>query len=169
MSVKNELIYDPLTYANTNYDKTEHRGIESEIEFKPMEKLTFSAGYTLTEAFFEGGVYNNNQIPMVPRHKIFTSVSFSPGINWQIDTTARYISKQYFINDQAHLYSPLKEFVTFDSKLSYNLKNASFYIGINNLFDERYSEFGAISTVYNEKGYYPAPGRNFFIGASLKF
>jgi iron complex outermembrane receptor protein len=171
MSVRNELYYDPnpLTSSNTNYDKTLHRGLETECEFAPNEKVTVLSGYAFTEAFFNGGTYNHNQIPMVPRHKVFAKLSVKPNAAWNISTVAQYNGRKYFINDQSNSYSPLKDYLTVDARIAYNLKKGSVYIGINNIFDSRYSDYGAISTVYNEKGYYPAPGRNIVTGASLKF
>lgn len=169
MSVRNELFYDPLTYTNTNYGKSKHRGGEAEIEYAASKRLKLIGGYAFTEAFFDGGTYNRNQIPLVPRHKIFVSANYKPAEKWLLSTTARYCGKQNFINDQAHDYTPLKEFATLDAKLSYALKFGSIYAGVNNIFDARYSEYGAISTVYNEKGYYPAPGRNFLCGATVEF
>ena len=59
--------------------------------------------------------------------------------------------------------------ITLDLKISYKFSKANFFIGLNNVFNEKYSEYGAISTVYNERGYYPSPGRNFTLGGSLKF
>jgi outer membrane receptor protein involved in Fe transport len=63
----------------------------------------------------------------------------------------------------------MKEFVTTDVRAAYTQKNWKLFAGIKNLFAAEYCEYGAISTMYNERGYYPAPGRNFFAGAELAF
>lgn len=179
MSVRNELYYDPLTYTNTNYDKTRHRGAEAEVEYALTKQVRVLGGYAYTRAFFDGGAYNRNQIPMVPLHKVFSSVSYRPAEQWLFSATGRYCARQYFINDQAHAYTPLKDFATLDAKASYSFKlggscarpclQGSVYAGVNNIFDARYSEYGAISTMYNEKGYYPAPGRNVVCGTTVEF
>ncbi|MDD5348316.1 MAG: TonB-dependent receptor [Candidatus Omnitrophica bacterium] len=169
MSVENELYYDPAAYTNRNYEKTIHRGIETELEFKPARDALLRAGYTFTEAYFNGGAYDKNQIPLVPRHRLFVVCGLVPveSLHWNIGLN--YASRQYFLNDQAHAYTRAKEYVTVDTNLAYTFKNATLFVGVNNIFDERYSEYAAISTVYNEKGYFPAPGRNYVVGATIKF
>jgi iron complex outermembrane receptor protein len=170
MKLKNELYYDPLLFENKNYDKTEHRGIEYALEWKYKDYLTVTGNYTFTEASFKGGTYNRNKIPIVPTHKASIGTALNLNPNWQFNMLLNYTGERYFINDQANNYPKLDDFITIDVKLSYKkYKNFSAYCGVNNLFDKEYSEYGAISTVYNERGYYPSPGRNFIIGGSLQF
>ena len=167
--IKNEIYYNPLTYINENYDSTQHRGIELSWNWGVLDNLTLRGNYAYSEAFFDGGVFNNNQIPAVPAHKAFFGLDWKIIEKWQLSTLFNYVGKQYFISDQAHNYPKLDDFITLDLKISYKLSKANFFIGLNNVFDEKYSEYGVISTVYNERGYYPSPGRNFILGGSVKF
>ena len=169
MKLKNELYFNPVTFNNENYDKTEHRGLEMGWKLNMLENLSLFGNYTFTEAILDRGMYNNNQIPAVPRHK----ATF--GLNWKITSRLHlngvlsYIGERYFISDQAHNYPKMDDFATADIKISYNFSAAEAFIGINNIFNDMYSEYGVISTIFNERGYYPSPGRNFTFGFSCRY
>ncbi|MCM8783999.1 MAG: TonB-dependent receptor [Candidatus Omnitrophica bacterium] len=169
MRLRNELYYDPLVYTNKNYDKTERRGIELFTEKKISNYLTLTGNYTFMEAIFREGSYSGNQIPLVPRHKFSIIGNLRLFEDWQLRSMLNYCGERYFINDQAHNYPPLDNYITLDLKLSYRIEQGNIYFTINNLFNKKYSEYGAISTVYNERGFYPSPERNFVIGVSYKF
>ncbi len=170
LRIKNELFFDPLTFENKNYDKTEHRGMELAMELKYKELFSVTPSYTFTEAFFKGGTYHGNQIPLVPRHKVSLGAAVSLPKACSLNILGTFTGPRYFINDQAHNYPKLDGFITVDAKLSWRpSKFCGLFFGANNLFDEDYSEIGAISTAYNERGFYPSPGRNFIAGVDLSF
>ncbi|MCF7873318.1 MAG: TonB-dependent receptor [Candidatus Omnitrophica bacterium] len=169
MNIKNELYYDPISFENRNYDKTRHRGVEFGFSWKPLEQLSFLSSYTYTSASFRGGDYNRNQIPMVPHHKASLSSTWQINKNWQLSTVLNYTGRRYFISDQSNEYPKMKDYLTVDLKGSYRFGNNRVFAGINDVFDKKYSEYGAISTMYNERGYYPSPGRNFIAGCSFRF
>jgi len=170
MRLRNELYYDPITFTNRNYDKTEHRGMEIFAKWRTWECLTIEGNYNFTEAIFKEGNYSGNQIPLVPRHKFSLIGGLDLFKRWQLNTVLNYCGERFFINDQMHDYPPLDDFLTVDVRLKYRFKEGGdIYFGINNLFNEKYSEYGAISILYNEPGFYPAPERNFIMGLSYKF
>ncbi|RKY29733.1 MAG: hypothetical protein DRP74_08315 [Candidatus Omnitrophota bacterium] len=169
MRIDNELYYDPLTYENKNYDKTKHRGLECEFKWQPFANFGFEANYTYTRAFFNGGTYNRNQIPLVPYHKGMAGITFKINEALQIKTLVNYLGERYFISDQAHQYPKMKDAIITDLKFSYKLKGLELFLSLNNIFDIDYSEFGAISTVYGERGYYPSPGFNLTLGTTVNF
>ena len=53
--------------------------------------------------------------------------------------------------------------------LSYSYKDLAVTFGINNVLNKKYSEYGAYSLMYLEKGYYPSPERNFSLKLEYKF
>ncbi|RJO63536.1 MAG: TonB-dependent receptor [Candidatus Omnitrophota bacterium] len=170
MRLRNELYYDPSTYENKNYDKTIHRGIEYSISWNALRNLKLSGQYTFTDAFFKGGSYRGHRIPLVPRHKASLGAVVNPLSKLSLALMLNFTGEQYFINDQAHNYPAMNDYTTLDLKLTFKpAGNASWFIGVNNVFDAQYSEYGAISTVYNERGYYPSPGRNIAAGGKIKF
>jgi len=169
MHLQDELYYDPMTYANGNYDKTIHRGFEGDVKQGLGKYLAARASYAYTRAFFDGGSYHGNQIPLVPSHRIGLGLDYKPFEPLTFSVDESYVARQRFINDQAHDYPQMKEFATTDIRAAFAKKNWKLFGGVKNIFGAEYCEYGAISTMYSERGYYPAPGRNFFAGAELSF
>jgi iron complex outermembrane receptor protein len=186
MNVEDELYYNstggPLGEGqNQNYDKTIHEGIESSLDVKLNDWLTFFGNYTLTKAFFDGGEYNKNEIPLVPRHKGSVALRFLLPKNIIFNITATYVGERYFLNDQANAYSRLNGYMVADTNLSWRCKDLSVTLGINNIFNKKYSEYAGvlvnagwesssgITWPAGSKFYYPSPERNFSLKLEYKF
>jgi len=180
MNVKNELYYKadggPTGYGqNENYDKTVHEGLESSLEAKLNDRITFFGNYTFTNAYFDGGQYNKNEIPMVPRHKGSLGLRLILPENITLNLTGNYVGKRYFLNDQANVYSRLNGYMIADANLSWHHKDLTVTLGINNLFDKKYSEHAGVllnaSGVYpaGSKFYFPVPERSFNMKLEYQF
>ena len=190
MNVKNELYYDSKAFLdmfgswtgkNTNYDKTIHEGLESSIDMKLNDWINFFGNYAFTRAYFDGGQYNNNEIPMVPRHKGSVGLRFLLYKNIALNITGNYVGKRYFLNDQANAYSRLNGYMVADTNLSWHRKDLTIAFGINNIFNKKYSEYAGvvvdnswescsgITWPAGSKFYYPSPERNFSLKLEYKF
>ena len=169
MHLQDELYYDPSTYSNGNYDKTTHRGFDAGVKQGMGKYLTARGSYAYTRAFFDGGSYNGNQIPLVPAHRIGAGIDYKVFEPLTLPLDETYVSRQRFINDQAHDYPQLKDYATTDVRATFAKKGWKVFGGVRNLFGAKYCEYGAISTVYSERGYYPSPERNWFAGAEYAF
>ncbi|MFC1658345.1 TonB-dependent receptor [Candidatus Omnitrophota bacterium] len=167
--IKNEIYLNPLTYNNENYGRTSRRGFELNFTWDAVDCLELSGNYTFTEAIFDKGVFDDKRIPAVPVNKASLGLNWRVARNWYLNGLLNYTGERYFISDQSNAFPKMEDYITVDIKISYKLADAVVFIGVNNIFNERYSEYGAISTVYNERGYYPSPERNFISGCSLKF
>ena len=166
---KNEIYFDPLTYANSNYDKTIHQGVELGARYSFLKRIKGLFNYSFTEAIFKGGAYAKNQIPMVPRHKLAIGFNIDLGKGFRFDLLENFVGSRRFISDQGHNYSPMKKYSTLDLKLSYDFNNFNIFFGINNVSNVKYSEYGVISIFSSEKAYYPSPERNFVAGGKVSF
>jgi iron complex outermembrane receptor protein len=189
MNMKDELYYNstggPLgSGQNENYDKTIHEGIESSLDAKLNDWLTFFGNYALTKAFFDGGQYSKNEIPLVPRHKGSVGLRFLLPKNITLNITGTYVGKRYFLNDQANAYSQLNGYMLADTNLSWRYKDITLTFGINNLFNKKYSEYAGamvrntwdsctgwpgITDPKGTKFYYPSPERNFSLKVDYAF
>jgi iron complex outermembrane recepter protein len=169
MNLKNELYYNPATYMNENYDKTRHQGIEAGFSSKLPWRLKLSGNYTFDQAVFKEGVYKGKDIPMVPEHKFnlglthFFTDFLSGGFSFN------YMSNRRFINDEANRWPSLKQAFRVDAKLSFEKSDYKISGGINNLFNEKFYEYGVCNANTGAVNYYPAIGRNFFMKISKKF
>ena len=169
MNVKNELYYnakDALVWGfwngkNANYDRTIHQGLECSGDLKLNEWFGFFGNYTFLNAFFDGGEYNKNEIPLAPRHKASLGLRLKLPKNISFNMIGTYVGKRYYLNDQANAYSRLNGYVVVDTNLSWSFDNLKFTFGINNLFNRKYSEYGGVNVDNGLKFYYPNPERNF--------
>jgi len=169
--IENELFYNPSTFGNENHPETLHQGIEIGCKAKPFEKLTLFGNFTYEEANFEKAPYNGNEIPAVPGYKghlgfrvddfTIPGLIFSAGYN--------YVGSSYVISDQANNFDKLDSYYTIDAKLAYKYKILKAFIGVNNLTDRKYSEYGVMDTFLTKRNFYPAPERNFFAGIQFDF
>jgi iron complex outermembrane receptor protein len=174
MELDDEIYYNPLGGplafgANENYDKTRHWGIELSAEAKPWEWLKLWANYTYTEAKIRGGAYSGNEIPGVPHHKVNFGIGVTPLEGLAIDIWANYVGERRFIGDQPNIFPKLNDYMTINAKVSYTWKFFTAFVGVNNILDEKYSEYGVYSWFRHQLAYYPSPGVNFSGGLSVKF
>ncbi len=191
MNVKDELYYDSKAFLdaygfswigkNTNYDKTVHEGLESSIDMKLNGWINFFGNYAFTKAYFDGGQYNKNEIPLVPQHKGSVGLRFLLPKNITLNVTGNYVGKRYFLNDQANAYSRLNGYMVADTNLSWCCKDLTVTFGINNIFNKKYSEYAGvvvdnswescsgITWPAGSKFYYPSPERNFSLKLEYKF
>ncbi len=158
-NVKNELYYKadggPTGYGqNENYDKTIHEGLESSLDAKLNDWLVFFGNYAFTKAYFNGGQHDNNEMPLVPRHKGSVGLRFLLPRNITLNLTGNYVGKRYYLNDQANGYSRLNGYMVADTNLSWSYKDATVVFGINNIFNKKYSEYAGV--LLSASGSYPA-------------
>jgi iron complex outermembrane receptor protein len=174
MELEHEIYYNPLGGpsgygANENYDKTRHAGIEFSAEAKPWQWLKLWANYTYTEAKITSGQYQGNDVPGVPHHKVNFGAGITPLEGLAIDVWANYVGERRFIGDQPNIFPKLNDYMTANAKISYTWRFFTAFVGVNNIFNEKYSEYGAYSWYRGQLAYYPSPGVNFLGGLSVKF
>ena len=169
IDTKNEIYYDPYLYINKNYeDDTNRRGLETQLNLTISKFISAYASYTFTKARFKGGEFDNKEIPAVPKH-IFTAGANIKIDNFLLNIDCRDIGKSRFISDQANNKGLVKGYFVTDIGCSYRHKYLNVYGKINNLFNEKYSEYAVRSAMYDTRNYYPSPERNFVVGIKFEF
>ena len=167
--VKNELYLDSTTYQNSNYPKTIHRGIEFRGDTAPLEWLKFFTCYSFTDAFFNGGPYDKRKIPAVPVHRWTAGADLRLRKYLTFAIVENYVGERYFISDEMNSFPRMAEYLVTDLKLTFAKNNYSFFVGLNNLFNEQYYEYGVVNVPLKVKNYYPSAGRNFAVGGTIQF
>jgi len=166
-----EIYYNPYTFSNGNYDKTKRQGIEAAIFIDPVKDFRISIQYSYTDARFDGGAFDDNKIPLVPRDKI----SFKSSYTWKNLTsniTLSYLSKRYLISDQKNDLPQLPGVTLIDVDFKYTLGKFDALFGIKNLTNKKYSEYGVASYPFGQPpraNYYPSPERSFYCGLSYNY
>ena len=82
---------------------------------------------------------------------------------------AIYVGERPFISDFSNHFSNQEDYLVVNTKLKYKWKNITAFLNINNITDEEYSEYGALSTFpITETAFYPSPKINFLAGVSIE-
>ena len=167
--IENEIYFDPLIFQNTNYDKTRHQGAVCEGRWAATDRVEVRANYTYTYARFGEGDFEDKMIPAVPKHKSSLRMDWHATEALYLDFLLTYVSEMYLISDLENAYARMNDYVTVDVKTRYLWKGAEFFVGVNNLFDAEYSEYGVVSNFAATRNFYPSPGRNVIAGCRVKF
>jgi iron complex outermembrane receptor protein len=146
-----------------------HNGVEAGFTALLISGLTLTGSYTYSDFTFEdfrsaAGDFSGNRLPGIPIHRLYGRVNYlkSSGFTSYIQATG---VDSYFV-DNANLEEN-DGYVVFDVRFGYAVRTARLQIlpilGLNNLFDVRYSSSVVINAV-GGRYYEPAPGRNFYLG-----
>lgn len=175
IDLNNEIFFDPATFANTNYNETRRRGIDvgqrtdvlKFVSVEQLDKLEFYANYTYLNAEFYKGVYDKNEIPMVPQNQVNAGLVFGFFKNYNASFNGRYIGNRYAINDQANARGKVKPLVVMDARLAFDRDPVEIFFAVNNLLDKKYNSYEVVFG--SARDHFPAPERNFTVGMNLKF
>ena len=167
----NEIYYNPYTYSNSNYDKTRRQGVEAAVYLTFTKNLTLDLLYSWTDATFDGGVFDGNRIPLVPRDKFSSKLTYT----WKgltANAILTYVGPRYLISDQANQLSMLPGVTLLDFNVKYAFKGAQAYFGIKNVTGKQYSGYGVASYPFGSppvRNFYPSAERQFMAGLSYSF
>jgi iron complex outermembrane receptor protein len=168
--IDNEIFYNPLTFSNENHPETLHQGLEVGIKGEFLEWLTMFGNYSYVEAEFERHPYQGNEIPAVPNHRLnlgFRIHDILPGLIFSADYN--YTGSRYAISDQANDFGEIDDYYTINGKISYEWKSINAFFGVNNLTNQKYSEYEVMDTFLTTRNFYPAPERNWTAGLAIDF
>jgi iron complex outermembrane receptor protein len=169
MNLDNEIFYDDATWTNKNYPKSQRKGFDLSLNFNPADNIIIKTGYRYTETKFKKGDYAGRIVPAVPKSKFLLGIEYKLLKYLSVHLDNIYVGKQYLINDLVNQTDKLDSYFLTNFKIEFDYKNISIFGGINNLFDESYSEYASTNAAGTTRLYYPSPGRNFIAGCSLKF
>ena len=164
---KDEIFFNPSTFSNENYPKTRRVGAEVGATFRPLQCLALWGNYSYTRSRLRNGPFSANDIPFVPTHKASAGADVHLGKGFLFDTRFNFVGSRHLISDFENTEDKLDKFYTVDTRLSYAFKGLKAFVGINNLFNRKYAEFG--SFVGGLQFFSPAPERNYMAGVSYAF
>lgn len=175
---KNEIYYDPTPSpfmgTNANYPETLHQGVEVGCTVDLFERLTLFGNYTYEKAVFEGGTYDGKDIPAVPRNKFNLGFRIHDVVPGALFTAVySYVGPSFLISDLDNQFPKLESYYTIDLRLSYTWKWINFFLGVNNLTDQKYSQYGLVGQypfgTPQQPLLYPATDRTWLGGIQLTF
>lgn len=168
--IKDELFFNLTTFTNENHPETLHQGIEIGAKVDLFKKMRVFGNYTYEKATFEKEPFENNDIPAVPRHKAnlgFRIYDVIPGLVFSADYS--FVGSSFFVSDASNEFEKLDKYYTLNARLFYQWTWLKAFVGVNNLTDQEYSEFGVIGGFPAAPLFYPAPERNWVAGVEAVF
>lgn len=176
MDLRDELFFNPLTFSNENYPRTRRRGLEMGLKANPLAWLHIWGNYGYVHPKLRGHDFSGNDIPGVPRHKgtLGTDIHFGKILRnnylkgLSFNGRANVIGSRHFISDWRNRVGRLDGYYTIDAKLSYEWKGLKAFVGVHNITNQKYAEYGVLNFL-GLPFYYPSPERNFIGGISYIF
>ena len=159
----------------TNAGETSRNGVEMLVEWVPDS--SFSARFTYTYQDFtfdkftdEGGdVFDGNIEPGAPPHQVFAGITHRTPYGLTSIAQVRWID-EYTVRNDNTAFNWAYTVVDLRFALDRRWGDSDFrpFIGIDNLFDERYNAW-TISNGFGGRYYDPSPGREVYGGVTIGF
>jgi iron complex outermembrane receptor protein len=165
----NEFFFNPVTFVNENYPKTQRRGVEIGGKATPFSWLSVWANYSYIQPTLKGRLFSGNQIPGVPKCKGAIGASIGPWKGFLLSANMTLVGSQYMISDWANQVEKQPGYYTLNTRLSYTWKGLNAFFGVNNITNHKYSELAVTNATGTRQLFYPSPERNFFGGVSYSF
>ncbi len=168
MNVKDEILFDPITFSNRNLDRVRHRGIEFSGSVRPLDWLELYVAYTYEDVSIERGVPGAGQIPLTPEHRGAAGVIVSLPHGFEVGVDGRWIGDRPLVNDLDNSADALPSYDVYDARITWRGGTGPFSLlleaAARNLRNEEYSEFGGEATFGGPPGFFPAPERSYTLG-----
>ncbi len=142
-NLDHEIYFNPLTFANTNLDRTRKYGLELQDTWRATETLTGNLNYTWTRALIDrendgAGAFNGKALPGVPRHGVVLGLAWQVSPAASLGLTHTWRSNAYAAEDFANTFTQKQgAYRSTDLSLSYRVKNLAWFAGVDNLFEHK--------------------------------
>jgi iron complex outermembrane receptor protein len=99
MNLNDEIAYDGAVFSNVNLAPTRRQGLELEADWRIVPSLLARVSYTYAASTFREGIYDGNQVPLVPKNKAALRLSWDGDSFGQYTAIANYIGQRYYSGD----------------------------------------------------------------------
>ncbi|MBV2264303.1 MAG: TonB-dependent receptor [Thauera sp.] len=172
--LENEIYLEPISYTNTNIDKSHKYGVEVQDSLQITSNVTGLVNYAWTRAIIDreadgGGAYDGKDLPGVSRHSLVAGLNFRVAENGALNLSHTWRSKAYADADFDNMNAQ-KQRAYQSTELAYRhqlTKAAEVYGAVSNLFDR---ENGLFLESWGGNYVYPIDfERTWKVGARLTF
>ena len=158
----------------TNAGETSRNGIEMLVEWVPDPSFAARFAYTYQDFTFDkfildGDDFGGNIEPGAPPHRVFAGVTHRTSYGLTSIAQLRWVDEYTVRNDNTAFNWA---YTVFDLRFALDRRwgNSDFrpFIGIDNLFDERYNAW-TITNGFGGRYFDPSPGREVYGGVTIGF
>jgi len=173
---RNEIRFDPGTFANTNYSVTQRRGVELQTTWQD-ERWFLRGNFSYIQPKFLNGdragvPLAGKDIPLVPRNKIGVSADVQLGHNYNLGAKLNYTSDQFMANDEINAFGrKIPSYSILDLNVRKHIGAWTLAFKVNNALDKEYFTFAVNSTTVGQDNFnfYPLPERSLFLTVDYAF
>jgi iron complex outermembrane recepter protein len=173
---RNEIRFDPGTFANTNYSVTQRRGVELQTTWQD-ERWVLRGNFSYIQPKFLNGdragvPLAGKDIPLVPRNKIGVSADVQLGHNYNLGAKLNYTSDQFMANDEINAFGrKIPSYSILDLNVRKHIGAWTLAFKVNNTLDKEYFTFAVNSTTVGQDNFnfYPLPERSLFLTVDYAF
>lgn len=167
MHLDNEIVLNPLTYVTENIGSTDRLGADLYLAYE-LKSAGISTRWALVSAKFDGGQFNNKDVPMVPLATSTTRFWVRPIEQCEVALEYEWASTQYMCSDFANVAQKMDNSWTLNIVANFFItQNVRAFVSCNNLTDEKYASY-AVHSAYGDS-WYPSLGRTFRVGVNFSF
>jgi len=178
---KQEIVVNTATGGRTTYanaGRTRRHGVEAEWDAELGSGFTAHANYTwllaeFADAYTSGTppavVPAGSRLPGVPPQQAYGVLNWMPGgyYGFNVSGEVQYVGKVY-ANDRNTAFAPAYTIGNVQAGFAQSAGRTKFseYVRLNNVTDKKYIGSVIVGDT-NGRYFEPAPGRNWFVGASV--
>ncbi|HXF65249.1 MAG TPA: TonB-dependent receptor [Burkholderiales bacterium] len=174
MDLANEILFDPIAFANRNLPPTRRYGLEAQAKWRLAGGGGAFVNYTYAVSEFRAGQFGGaslagNEVPLVPRHAANLGLDWRLAPRTRLGLAARYVGRQVYDGDETNTFGRrIPAYTVLDAKLAHEAAGWQLAATVRNLLDERYYTY-AVFTGFPTFAALPAPGRSLFVSAQYRF
>ena len=160
-----EIIYDPVQYANINLPKTTRQGLDVFSRVQVTPKVGLMAAYSYRRAEFAAGTNSGKQLPMAPQDVLTLRGDWRIDANQTIGLGWMHVANQFIAGDFENQNS-MPSYRVVDARYAYQMGATDISVVVRNLMDAKYYSY---ATTTNNYSLYPDAGRSVMVAVRHKF
>lgn len=168
---EDEIVFDPnagMFGANVNLeDPTQRKGVSLNSRWELDDDLMLTLNGTYQRATFEGGDYEHNEVPLVPRQTAHVRADWQAQPWLRLSVAHRYTGKRRLDNDQTNESRRLDSYRMTDLILRAEEEALYMEVGVYNLEDNLAADYG-IRTGPSTYNAFPLPEKHVLMKVGLK-
>lgn len=162
LSLTDEIGYNPITYANENFDRTRREGLELEARWRALRSLELNAGLTTQNAKFVDGPYSGNTVTLAPNLKYRVGAVFDAATAGRYGATWTHVGKRRFGGDFDNTKEMLDGYGILDLHADWKVRDVTLQLRLANATNQKYAPYALYSSFAGDYYFYPAEGRTLF-------
>lgn len=167
---EDEIQYDPLAFENVNVAPTRRKGVSLNTRQQLDARTWLTVGGTVQRARFRHGDLSGNNVPLVAEQLLYVRADWQATDWLALSLAHQYVGRKHLDNDQTDDFPwkiPAYRHTDLVARATWRTLYGS--LGVYNVEDNRYFDYGTRSTTANRYNGYPLPERHVMATLGVTF